>query len=75
MPAGLNLLPLSALGLRVHSPAPPPIHNDLPHSGHDAFTQRICTRSRRALEIVWACLEIAWAKLENIWNATRRKIA
>ena len=75
MPAVINLLPLPASGLPVHNPAPPPIHNNLPHFDHNAFARCTCTRSRRALEYVWACLKIAWAKLQNIWNAIRRKFA
>ena len=75
MPAVVNLLPLPASGLPVHNPAPPPIHNNLPHFDRNAFTRRICTRCRRAMEYMWACLEIAWAMLQDIWNATRRKFA
>ena len=75
MPAVVNLLPLAALRLPVHIPAPPPIHHKLPHFNRNTLTRRICTRSRRALENVWACLEIAWVKLQNIWNAARRKPA
>ncbi|KAK0513568.1 hypothetical protein JMJ35_003932 [Cladonia borealis] len=75
MPTVVNLPPLSASGLAVHNPAPPPIHNNLPHFDHNAFTRLICTQSRRALENVWACLKIAWAKLQSICNATRRKFA
>ena len=73
MPAVVNLLPLSASGLPAHSPAPPPIHINLPHFDHSAFTRCMCTPCRRALEYVCACLEIAWANLQGIWNATRRK--
>ena len=73
MPAVVDQLPLSASGLPAHSPAPPPIHNNLTHFDHSASTQCICARCRSLLEYVWACLEIAWTKLQDIWNATRRK--
>ena len=75
MPAVVNLSPLSASGLPAHSLAPPPIHNNLPHFDRNAFTRRICTRCRRVMEYMWACLEIAWAMLQDIWDAARRKFA
>ena len=52
MPAVVNLLPLAALRLAVHIPAPPPIHHKLPHFNRNTLTRRICTRSRRALDNV-----------------------